>query len=167
MRVHRLDHLTTEPEKRVTQTERRIEILRYLSDRQITNQKTTKNDVIKHMKGKSSRETTHNIIMELIREGKLNVEVLNSQLHFLTVKEEYDLPQYERELLIKAITETHSYFDNVVIENDALVSFVKEVIDNNDIRYVRQDYLDIPREELLYKVVTKGKTRRKTKPKKH
>jgi hypothetical protein len=58
-------------------------------ERQRANQKTTKAVVARYMKEKrlSSGETTHNIIKELIDEGKLNIEVINSQVHFLTVNE--------------------------------------------------------------------------------
>jgi hypothetical protein len=164
--MDRLDHLTSESEKRVTDIERRVEILRHVLRRQIENKRTTKTDVIKHMKGMSSRETTHNLIKELRNEGKLNVEVLNSQVHFLTVKENYDLAQFERESLVKAITETHSYFEKIVLENEGLVSFVKEVIDNNDIRYVSTAWSTIPSlENLTPEAPSKQKPQRKTKTK--
>jgi hypothetical protein len=109
-------------------SERRVEILRHILDRQRANQRTTKSEVIRHMKGMSAINTTHHLIMDLIKEGKLNVEVLNSQVHFLTVSEKYDLPHFERELLIQAITETHLLFENIVLENQSLVDSLKKRI---------------------------------------
>jgi hypothetical protein len=128
--VDKLDYLTTEIEKRVTEIARRIVILWYVGMRQRAKQRTTKAEVIRYMKKAklSSGETTHNSIKNMIKEGKLNVEMLNSQVHFLTVKGEYDLAQFERESLIEAITETHSYFKKNVIENEALVSSLIKTI---------------------------------------
>ena len=146
--------------------ERRVEILRYVLERQRANQKTTKAKVIEHMKGMSAINTTHALIMELIKEGKLNVEILNSQVHFLTVKKEYDLAQFERESLVEAITETHSHFEKIVLENEALVEFVKEIIDNNDLRYVSTAWSTIPSlEKLPPEASPKEKTHKKTKTK--
>lgn len=87
--MDRLDHLTTESEKRTTESDRRVKILEYVKERQTANQKTTKATVIRYLKEKklSSRETTLNLINELIREGKLNKEEINSQVHFLTINE--------------------------------------------------------------------------------
>ncbi|MDW0331111.1 MAG: hypothetical protein QN651_09970, partial [Nitrososphaeraceae archaeon] len=88
--------------------------------------------------------------------------------HFLTVNEKYDLPQYERELLIKTITEIHSYFENIVQENESLVTFLKHAIDDPDLRSeVRSYYTNIPGLDLSdeYKIVFKEKTKRKPKPK--
>jgi hypothetical protein len=167
--MDRLEHLTTETEKRVTEIARQVVILWYVGVRQRSKQRTTKAEVIRYMKKAklSSGETTQNSIKNLIREGKLNVEVLNSQVHFLTVKENYDLAQFERELLVKAIRETHSYFEETVLENEALVSFVEEVINNNDIRYVSTALSTIPElENVPPEASSKEKTRqRKTKPK--
>jgi hypothetical protein len=131
--------------------ERRVEILRHILERQRANQRTTKAEVIRYMKKAklSAINTTHALIMDLIKEGKLNIEILNSQVHFLTVKKEYDLAQLERESLVKAITETHSHFEKIVLENEALVEFVKEIIDNNDIRYVSTAWSTIPSLEKL------------------
>jgi hypothetical protein len=144
--------------------ERRVEILRYVLDRQRANQRTTKAEVIRHMRGISAVNTTHHLIMELIKEGKLNVEVLNSQVHFLTANEKYDLPQVERESLVQAITETHSYYENITQENEGLIAFLKEAINDDDLRSrVRDSYIDIPGIE--YQIVFKEKTKRKTKPK--
>jgi len=72
--------------------ERRVKIMEYVIERQKSNQKTTKTDVIRHMKQEklSSGETTYNLIQDLISEEKLNVEVINSQVHFLSVNEKFD-----------------------------------------------------------------------------
>ena len=148
--------------------ERRVKILQYVMDRQRAKQRTTKAEVIRYMRGDSAVNTTHHLIMELIREGKLNVEVLNSQVHFLTTSENYDLPQYERELLVKAITETHSYFENMVGENDSLVNFLKAAINDEGMRSdIRGSYLGIPDidDNVQYKIVFKDKTRRKRRAK--
>jgi hypothetical protein len=82
--------LTIDSEKRVTETERRVKILEYVSERQKANQNTTKTTVITYMKEKrlSSRETTLNLINDLIREGKLTKKEINSQVHFLTINED-------------------------------------------------------------------------------
>jgi DNA primase catalytic subunit len=70
--------------------ERRIEILQYVMYRQLDNQRTTKANVIRHLKEKkmASGETTHNILKDLIIEGKLNRQEINTQLHYLTINEE-------------------------------------------------------------------------------
>jgi len=81
--------LTSIQKNRITDSERRLKILECITERQKMNQKTTKAVVMRYMKEKklSSGETTHNIIKDLINEGKLNMEVLNSQVHFLTINE--------------------------------------------------------------------------------
>lgn len=58
-----------------------------VGQRQRANQNTTKAIVIRYMKENklSSRETTHNIINDLISEGKLNKNEINSQVHYLTI----------------------------------------------------------------------------------
>jgi hypothetical protein len=163
--MDKLDYLTTESEKRVTNLARRVEILSYVAVRQRANQRTTKSEVIRHMKGLSSGETTHNIIKQLIKEGKLNVQIVNSQVHFLTVKENYSLPQFERELLVKAITDTHSHFKNIVRENAGLVEFLKQAINDDELRsMVKDSYIDIPFGD-EYQIAFKAKKRRKIKSK--
>lgn len=127
-----------------TNNERRVEILRYVLDRQRAKQRTTKAEVIRHMRGMSAVNTTHGLIIDLIKEGKLNVEKLNSQVHFLTANEYYDLPQVERESLIQAITEIHSYYERIVRDNEALVSFLKQVINDDRLRSrIKDHYIDI------------------------
>lgn len=78
-------------------------------ERQRANQKTTKAVVVRYMKEKrlSSGETTHNIIKQLINEGRLNMEVINSQVHFLTIN-------YENEF--NRIYNTLSEIENVLDE---------------------------------------------------
>jgi hypothetical protein len=79
--------LTTEVEKRTTEDDRREAILRYVSERQRAKQKTTKAKVIEHLRGEkmASRETALNLINDLIKEGKLTKQEINSQVHFLTI----------------------------------------------------------------------------------
>jgi hypothetical protein len=74
----------------VSDEQRRIEILQYIKNRQKTNRKTTKIDVVRHMKEEkmASGETTHNTMRDLITEGKINVEEVNTQLHYLTINEQ-------------------------------------------------------------------------------
>jgi hypothetical protein len=90
MYVDRLDHLTTESEKRVTESERRVNILEFLKERQRANKNTNKTTMIKYLKekGLSSRETSLDLINDLIREGKLNKKEINSQVHYLTINQE-------------------------------------------------------------------------------
>lgn len=130
-------------------------------DRQKAKQRTTKAEVIRYMRGDSAVNTTHHLIMELFREGKLNVEELNSQVHFLTVNEKYDLPQYERELLVKTIAEIHSYFENITEANEGLVAFFKRVIEDDDLRS-EIGFFDPE----FYKIILKEKPRKKSKEKK-
>lgn len=104
-----LEHLTSN-------NQRRVEILRYVLERQTANQKTTKATVIKHMKEikLSSGETTHNLIRDLINEGKLNVRELNSQVHFLTVSEKFDFNKMLTESLKASIEESLKPFENIL-----------------------------------------------------
>jgi hypothetical protein len=126
----------------VSNDERRGEILRYVIDRQRTNQKTTKSIVMRHMKKKklSSGETTHNIIKDLIDEGKLNVEILNSQVHFLTISPNFGLPQLERHLLVQAIIQVHSYLENISAENEGLAVFLMQCITDDKLRSMINDH---------------------------
>jgi hypothetical protein len=95
------------------------------------------------MRGSSAVNTTHYLIIDLIKEGKLKVEKLNSQVHFLTASKNYDLPQVERESLIQAITEVHSYYENIAGENKGLVAFLIQVINNDRLRSMINDELRI------------------------
>jgi hypothetical protein len=113
--VDRLDYLTTE-------TERRIEILEFVKDRQRSGQNTTKASVIRHLKEKklSSRETGLNLINDLIKEGKLNKKEINSQVHFLTINEENEFNRIFKELSeIELII--LRMFDNYVIVHEKKV----------------------------------------------
>lgn len=74
-----------------TDTDRRIQILQFVAERQRVNKKTTKADVIRHLKENklASRQTAHDLINQLIEEEKkLNKEEINSQVHFLTINDE-------------------------------------------------------------------------------
>jgi hypothetical protein len=73
-----------------TEVERRDSILQFVGQRQRAGQKTTKAIVIREMiRNKlASRQTTHSLIKELINEGKINMEVINPQVHFLTINYE-------------------------------------------------------------------------------
>lgn len=81
---------TLDDEKRITESDRRINILEHVKERQDARKNTTKAIVIRYMKEKrlASRETTHYLINDLISEGKLNKKEINSQVHFLTLNEE-------------------------------------------------------------------------------
>ncbi len=63
---------------------RRTEIIGYVID----HPKTSKADVIRYMKGRSSVNTTHAILINLINEDKINVYKKNIQTHLLTINEE-------------------------------------------------------------------------------
>lgn len=158
--------MTTEGEKRTTNDQRRVEILQYVLDRQKAKQRTTKAEVIRHMRGDSAVNTTHGLIQDLIKEGKINVEKLNSQVHFLTINEKFSLPQFERELLIQTITEIHSYYENIVRENESLVSFLKQVINDDRLRKtIKYSFLDIPGAgfgDVEIKIVFKEKPQKKS-----
>jgi len=103
-----------------TNDERRLEILKYVMERQRAKQNTTKNTVIKYMKEKrlSSRQTTHNLIKELINEGKLNMQEINSQVHFLTMNEKWD--KMQEELLKSQIEKALKPFPDV-LENKVIM----------------------------------------------
>ncbi len=120
--------------------ERRIEILRFVWNRQMAKQKTTKAEVIRHMRGMSAVNTTHGLILAMIKEGKLNVEELNSQVHFLTVTGKYDLSRFENESLIQAITEIHSIYKKVSGGDEGLVNLLKELISNYKLRLIVENY---------------------------
>jgi hypothetical protein len=123
-------------------------------DRQRAKQRTTKAEVIRHMRGMSAVNTTHGLIMDLVKEGKLNVEELNSQVHFLSINENYDLPQFERELLVQKITEVHSYFENITPGNEGLIAFLIQSIIDDDLRPEIRFF--VPN---LYKIIIKEKAR--------
>jgi len=99
--------------------ERRIEVLQYVMHRQETNQKTTKANVIRHMKEKrlGSGETIHNTIRDLVNEGKLNVQELNTQLHFLTINEKDEFNKMY----------------NTLTEFETLMNTMNKIIDKNKI----------------------------------
>jgi len=84
--------LNTEEDNRITEGYRRIKILEFVKERQDSKpkQNTTKAIVIRYMKDKklASRETTHYLINDLIKEGKLNKQEINSQVHFLTINDQ-------------------------------------------------------------------------------
>jgi hypothetical protein len=92
--------------------ERRIKILEYVMDRQKANKKTTKADVIRHMREKklSAIDTTHYLINDLIKEGKLNKEVINSQVHYLTINKNFNFVKMRNEVLGKQIEELVKFF---------------------------------------------------------
>jgi hypothetical protein len=85
-------------------------------NRQKANQRTTKANVIRHMfeEGLSSGETTHNLIKNLIDEGKLNVEVINSQFHFLTINEKFNFEKMQEEALRSYVQEAMKPFGNLI-----------------------------------------------------
>ena len=107
--------------------ERRIKILEYVINRQKANQRTTKADVIRHMseEGLSSGETTHNLIKNLIDEGKLNVEVINSQVHFLTINEKFNFEKMQQEVLRSYVQEAMKPFGNLVKDSNIKIKMTK------------------------------------------
>jgi len=103
----------------ISNEERRLKILEYVKERQRVNQKTTKAVVMRYMKEKklSSGETTHNILKDLIDEGKLNMEVINSQVHFLTINEKDEFNKMY----------------NTLTEFETLMNTMNKIIDKNKI----------------------------------
>ncbi|MGB5091631.1 MAG: hypothetical protein WBN72_11870 [Nitrososphaeraceae archaeon] len=106
-----------------TNDERRIKILEYVMERQRTKQNTTKSDVMRHMKEKrlASGETTHNIIKDLINEGKLNKKEINSQVHFLTVNENWDIYKIQFESLKSLIEKEWKRYPDILKNNEIMI----------------------------------------------
>lgn len=144
--------MTTEHdhEKRISESERRIEILEYVKERQEAKKNTTKAIVIRYMKDKrlASRETTHYLINDLIKEGKLNKKEINSQVHFLTINEDngfnkiYNFLSEIESLVDKMNTSMKSKFyvkishpsiddkdKDKLIKINKLISFLEDFID--------------------------------------
>lgn len=71
------------------------EILRFVRN----NPNCTKADVIRHMKGRSSINTTHYILLTLIDNGKLNVNKINIQTHLLTINEKDEFMKFHKMLV--------------------------------------------------------------------
>ena len=68
---------------------RQNDILQYVRQ----NPNSTKADVIRHMLGRSALTTTHAILKDMTRDGKLNVYKKNLQTHLLTVNEKNEFNQ--------------------------------------------------------------------------
>ena len=92
-------------------------------ERQRTKQNTTKSDVMRHMKEKrlASGETTHNIIKDLINEGKLNKKEINSQVHFLTVNENWDIYKIQFESLKSLIEKEWKRYPDILKNNEIMI----------------------------------------------
>ena len=145
--------------------ERRVEILRYVLDRQKAKQRTTKSEVIRHMRGMSAVNTTHGLIMDLIKEGKLNVEVLNSQVHFLTIGEKFDFNNMQRELLKSKVEEVMKLFDKLSRPDRVNIKITKR-LKLREYNYSIQVYGGATKEEIdeaVQKAIPKLKEKEKTK----
>ena len=107
-----------------TNFERRLETLKCVLERQRAKQSTTKNDVIKYMieKRLSSRQTTHNLIKDLIKEKWLNVEKINSQQHYLTVNESWDYYKMQEELLKSQIQKVWEQFPDLKKNSQVVIT---------------------------------------------
>lgn len=103
-----------------------------MRERQIKGQNTTKAIVARYMKEKklSSGETTHNVINELIVEGKLNVEEINSQVHFLTINEKFNFDKLQAEVLKSYVQEALKPFGDLI--KDTKISIKRSKKPNSD-----------------------------------
>ena len=72
---------------------RQAEILQFVSK----NPNCTKADVIRHMIGRSAVTTTHAILKDIIRDGKINVYKKNLQTHLLTINEDNEFNRVNKE----------------------------------------------------------------------
>lgn len=113
----------TNDERRITNDERRMKILEFVLERQKSKQITTKNTVIKYMidRKSSSRQTTHNLIKELIKEGKLNMQEINSQVHVLTIDEKWDNYKIQFESLKSQIEKALKPFPDILKSNEIMI----------------------------------------------
>ena len=86
-------------------------------ERQKRKQNTTKADVMRYMKQQrlASGETTHNLIKELINEGKLNKKEINSQVHYLTVDQNWDIKKIQFESLKSQIEKALEQFPDFTV----------------------------------------------------
>ena len=75
----------------------------------------TKADVIRHMKGKSSINTTHYILLNLIDKGKLIKKETNPQTHLLTINEDDEFNKFHKMLI--NIQEIVDEMGNFIISN--------------------------------------------------
>lgn len=89
------------------------QILRFVR----SNPNCTKTSVIRHMKGRSSINTTHYILLNLIDKGKLNVNRVTTQTHLLTINEEDDF----------------NIFYKILVDIEDLIEEMSEFISSNDI----------------------------------
>ncbi|MGC1263578.1 MAG: hypothetical protein WA932_06400, partial [Nitrososphaeraceae archaeon] len=75
-----------------------IKILDYL--RENSSKKINKSDVMRYMEDTSRAMTTHKIIMDLIKEGKIKMikDKPHSQTHYLTINDENEFNRINQEL---------------------------------------------------------------------
>ena len=81
-------------------------------------------------KGLSSGETTHMLMRNLIREEKLDMEKINSQVQFLTVNEKFSFDEMQVESLKSHIQEVLKPFGKLV--KDCKIRITKTKIANSD-----------------------------------
>ena len=129
--------------------QRRIKILEYVWQRQRANQNTTKATVMRYMKEQrlASGETTHNLIKGLIDEGKLRKEEINSQVHFLTIGEEFDFIKMQNELLKTSIEKALKLFGNLSTGNKINIKVIRRPNSNEYYTSV-EAYEGVTKEEI-------------------
>jgi hypothetical protein len=96
----------------------------------IDNPNCTKADVIRYMKGRSSINTTHAILINLINEGKIIKHEKNLQTHLLTINEKNKFIKIYNELsetdqVINSLDE----FSHTTHSDDLQVNFIKPLVD--------------------------------------
>lgn len=95
------------------------EILRFVRK----NPNCTKADVIRYMKGRSSINTTHLILLHLIDNGKINKYEKNIQTHFLTINEDDQFIRFHKMLVD---------LEKLVDDMYGFISFKREMINFED-----------------------------------
>lgn len=86
--------MSTTPDDNVVEIDRTRtdEIIQFVRK----NPRSTKAEVIRHMKGKSAVTTTHALINALISEGKINVYKVNVQTHLLSINEDNQFNKFHK-----------------------------------------------------------------------
>lgn len=102
----------------------------------------TKSDVIRHMKGRSAVTTTHAILKDMIREGKINVYKKNLQTHLLNINPGFDFKRMELNLLTSSIKRIQKQFEPISMKTEGVntelintllkeIDFFQEKYDSN------------------------------------
>ena len=89
--------MSSSENERQSESQRRIKILDYL--RENSSKKINKSDVMRYMEDTSRAMTTHKIIMDLIKEGKIKMikDKPHSQTHYLTINDENEFNRINQE----------------------------------------------------------------------